>query len=303
MLNFLFRAWGDSAYFYPHAAKSLEEAGITGIDPTEIIDIIGKSVYENPKITPISIHHPQIHLKLTGISQMVMSVKATVNLQSIFVSSVFKHWMILVLFLIVSTLVNLSLDWWKNWKIIQTDSVGTKSCGSIQVVCLDSLIDQWIKILKNSTQFKRITSTKHKWPQNCWPLLTHHDLKTILIGVNLFQLVTNKTVFSGIKWPIYSVYRTFSLVSNPLVQDGLFNLTNRWRFAVRNVRIEKPSAFIPSALEPIFISSRLVLFCSILFIFSLDLTMLLITWWIKTKDFLAIGKTKWLRYGNRAVTS
>ena len=41
-LNFYFRAWGDSAYFYPHAAKSLEEAGITGIDPTEIIDIIGK---------------------------------------------------------------------------------------------------------------------------------------------------------------------------------------------------------------------------------------------------------------------
>ena len=43
ILNFYFRAWGDSAYFYPHAAKSLEEAGITGIDPTEIIDIIGKS--------------------------------------------------------------------------------------------------------------------------------------------------------------------------------------------------------------------------------------------------------------------
>lgn len=40
------RAWGDSAYFYPHAAKSLEEAGITGIDPTEIIDIIDGHVGE-----------------------------------------------------------------------------------------------------------------------------------------------------------------------------------------------------------------------------------------------------------------
>ena len=36
------RAWGDSKYFYPHAEKSLEEAGITDIDPREIIDIIGK---------------------------------------------------------------------------------------------------------------------------------------------------------------------------------------------------------------------------------------------------------------------
>lgn len=40
------RAWGDSAYFYPHAAHSLEEAGITGIDPTKIIDIIDGHVGE-----------------------------------------------------------------------------------------------------------------------------------------------------------------------------------------------------------------------------------------------------------------
>ena len=39
------RAWGDSDYFYPHAEHSLAEAGITGINPRDIIDIIGKPSY------------------------------------------------------------------------------------------------------------------------------------------------------------------------------------------------------------------------------------------------------------------
>lgn len=40
------RAWGDSDYFYPHAEHSLAEAGITGINPRDIIDIIDGHVGE-----------------------------------------------------------------------------------------------------------------------------------------------------------------------------------------------------------------------------------------------------------------
>jgi len=40
------RAWGDSDYFYPHADHSLAEAGITGINPRDIIDIIDGHVGE-----------------------------------------------------------------------------------------------------------------------------------------------------------------------------------------------------------------------------------------------------------------
>ena len=38
------RVWGDSKYFYGHAKMTLEDAGIYNINPTEIIDVIGKHI-------------------------------------------------------------------------------------------------------------------------------------------------------------------------------------------------------------------------------------------------------------------
>merc|ERR1712106_1098384 len=40
------RVWGDSKYFYQHATESMEEAGIHGINPRKIIDIIDGHVGE-----------------------------------------------------------------------------------------------------------------------------------------------------------------------------------------------------------------------------------------------------------------
>jgi len=40
------RVWGDSKYFYQHATESMEEAGIYGINPRKIIDIIDGHVGE-----------------------------------------------------------------------------------------------------------------------------------------------------------------------------------------------------------------------------------------------------------------
>ena len=65
------RVWGDSKYFYQHATESMEEAGIYGINPRKIIDIIGKSDQNERSFKKFQ--------NFKQFFQMVMSVRGTAS--------------------------------------------------------------------------------------------------------------------------------------------------------------------------------------------------------------------------------